>query len=149
MRFALLGDHPDGLHLAQALVDSSRHQLLAVTAGLGADRLAQLGSPRRVSDLEEILADPAVEAVIVAGSPGVREAQLRRALQSGRDGLCVHPADEKPDLAYEASMIQADTKRRLVPILPEALHPAFARLASFIDREGGRSPIGSFRLVTM
>ncbi|MFO0842569.1 MAG: hypothetical protein U0797_09270 [Gemmataceae bacterium] len=61
-------------------------------------------------------------------------------MQSERDVLCVHPADPKPDLAYEAAMIQADVKRRLVPILPEPLHPAFARLAEFLDLEG-KSPV--------
>ena len=52
---------------------------------------------RRVSDLEEVLADPAIEAVIVAGAPAVRPAQLRRALQSERHVLCVHPADDSPE----------------------------------------------------
>jgi hypothetical protein len=149
MRFALLGDHPDGLALAQAMVDSGRHQLIAVSGVLDADRLTHLGQPRRVSDVEEILADPAVEAVIVAGSMSVRELQLRRALQSERDVLCVHPADAKPDLAYEAAMIQADVKRRLAPLLPDALHPAVGRLGELIDRDGGRSPVGVFRLLTV
>src|SRR5262249_40314352 len=35
----------------------------------------------------------------------------------------------------------------LVPIVYEALHPALARLAEFVDREGGASPIGAFRLL--
>src|SRR5262245_9851923 len=191
MRFALLGDHPDGVAVAGALVDSGRHQLVAVSGGPDLDTfvrlggawgaqhseavlpgsavegvaagpslaavsagpdeeaLARLGGPRRVSDVEGVLADPAVEAVIVAGPPAARLAQLRRALQSERPVLCVHPADEKPDGAYEAAMIQADTRQALVPILPGGLHPALARLAELIDREGGRSPVGAFRLLSV
>src|SRR5262245_27849484 len=150
MRFALLGDHPDGVEMACALAESGRHRLVACTSALDEDVLRRWGGKvQRVSDIEEVLADPAVEAVIVAGPPSVREAQLRRALQSERAVLCVHPADEKPDLAYEAAMIQADTKHQLAPILPEALHPAIARLAEFLDREGPSSPIGAFRLFTM
>src|SRR5262249_23876271 len=80
-----------------------------------------------------------------AGSPANRAAQLRRALQSERDVLCVHPCSPTYDVAYEAAMIQGDTKRALVPILPEALHPAVVRLAGLArDRAG---PGGALRLV--
>ena len=62
----------------------------------------------RLGDLEEVLADPAIDAVIVAGGPSVRAAQLRRALQSERYVVCVHPADDTADLAYEAASIQSE-----------------------------------------
>ena len=81
MRFALLGNHPDGVAMACALVESGRHRLAAYTAALDESLLRRLGGEaRRVSDPEEVLADPAVEAVIVAGAPSQRPAQLRRAL---------------------------------------------------------------------
>jgi predicted dehydrogenase len=151
MRFALLGDHPDGIDTAGALVDSGRHQVVAVSAGLGDALLKRLGGPAVVGDVEEILADPAVEAVIVAGPPAVRPAQLRRALQSERHVLCVHPADEKPDLAYEAALLQQDAGRVLLPLLPEGLHPAVARLRGWVCRPGEaggvRPGVGEFRLL--
>src|SRR4051794_12537404 len=113
--------------------------------------MRRLGQPALVSDVEEVLADPAVEAVVVAGRPSVRAAQLRRALQSERHVLCVHPADEKPDAAYEAALLQTDTGCALFPILPEGLHPALARLAEFIDRppagQESASPVGAFQLL--
>jgi predicted dehydrogenase len=131
MRFALLGDHPDGLDVARALVESGRHQLTVYSGpAVGAEYLRRWDiRPQRVGDVEEILADPAVDAVIVAGGPGDRPAQLRRALQSERHVLCVHPAGPGPDIAYEAGMIQTDTRYLAVPLLPEALHPAVRRLA--------------------
>jgi predicted dehydrogenase len=155
MRFALLGEHPDGLDMVGALVDSGRHSLSACTAALSEADLRRLGEPRIIPDVEEILADPAIEAVIVAGSPTVRPAQLRRALQSERHVLCVHPADEKPDGAYEAAMLQRDTGYVLFPLLPEGRHPAIARLAEFIETTGEDSakrqskmgPVGTFRLL--
>ncbi len=148
MRFALLGDHPDGLDLAEAVAGSGRHELVACSAALGEELWRRLGEPRRVSDVEEVLADPAVEAVIVAGSPGVRPEQLRRALQSERHVLCVHPADQKPDAAYEAALLQGDTGFVLFPLLPEALHPALVRLRDFVVREDGQGgPAGQFRLL--
>ena len=131
MLFALLGDHADGLEMARALARSGRHEVIVYSGpALGAEYLQRWGlAPRRVGDLEEVLADPAVEAVIVAGSPATRPGQLRRALQSEHHVLCVCPADDSPDLAYEAAMIQADVHTLLLPILPEALHPALRRLA--------------------
>jgi predicted dehydrogenase len=150
MRFALLGDHPDGVAMARALVESGRHQLAACTAALDEAALRLLPGARRVSDPEEVLADPAVVAVIVAGAPSQRPAQLRRALQAERHVLCVHPADDSPEIAYEAAMIQRDTGCVLLPLLPEGLHPGVARLRQFVrrsEKDGEPTPTGLFRLL--
>ncbi len=151
MRFALLGDHPDGVEMAGALAQSGRHRVIAYTAPVSEDVLRRWGGEaRRVGDVEEVLADPAVEAVLVAGAGTVRPAQLRRALQSERHVLCVHPADQTPEIAYEAAMIRNDTGCVLLPLLPEATHPAFRRLADFLHRKDeAAAPIGSFRLLEM
>jgi predicted dehydrogenase len=148
MRFAILGIHPDGLEMAAALVASGRHQLLACTTPLPAGYHARLGDPKPVADLEEVLADPAIDAVIVAGSLFNRPTQLRRALQSERPVLCVHPADSSPDTGYEAAMIQQDTGRVLLPLLPDALHPGILRLAELVG-QGPAGPLGELRLVEM
>jgi predicted dehydrogenase len=144
MRFALLGDHPDGVDMACALAECGRHHLLVCTSSLSADVLRRLGGEvRSVSDVEEVLADPAIEAVIVAGQEGVRPAQLRRALQSERHVLCVHPPDQTPETAYDTGCV-------LLPLLPEATHLAIRRLAEFVRRkDGNSSPIGAFRLLAM
>lgn len=148
MRFAILGTHPDGLEMASALVESGRHQIVAYTGSpVPEAHLRRWGSPRSVGDLEEVLADPVVEAVIVAGSVANRPVQLRRALQSERHVLCVHPPDQTPDIAYEAAMIQADTHMVLFPILPETLHPAVGRLAGLLLDPNG--PAGTLRLLEM
>src|SRR5262249_309303 len=131
MRFALLGDHPDGLDMARALVERARQEL-AVSSGaaVGAEYLRRWGvRPRLIGDLEEALADPEVDAVLVAGSPADRPAQLRRALQSEYHVLCVHPAGQGPDIASQAGLTQTDPRCLALPLLPEALHPAIRRLA--------------------
>ncbi len=138
MRWALLGDHPDGLDMARALVDSGQHQLLVYSGpNIGMEYLARWGQkPRRVGDLEEALADPHIDAVVVAGGPALRPGQLRRALQSELHVLCVHPADDSPDIAYEAAMIKQDVGSVvLLPLLPQALHPGICRLAELARRE--------------
>src|SRR5436305_1635606 len=133
MRFALLGDHPDGLAMARALVFSGRHSLGAyVGPPAGTDLLHRWDlSPQLISDVEEVLADPAIDAAIIAVAPADRAALLRRVLQSERHALCVYPVDQTPDAAYEAAMIQTDTRCALLPLLPDALHPGVQRLAAW------------------
>src|SRR5439155_26048559 len=133
MRFALLGNHPDGLQMAQALVDTGHHELAAYSGPAHQWESARLKAVRTFGDMEEILADPTMDAVIVAGDSGQRPLQLRRALQSERHVLCVFPPDQSPDITYEAAMIQADTRRVLLPILPGALHPGIQRLGVLIQ----------------
>jgi predicted dehydrogenase len=149
MHFALLGNHPDGLALARALVQTGRHSLIAYSGPTkGVETLRDMGlSVKPIGDMEEVLADPAVELVIVAGRPADRGQQLRRALQSERPVLCVHPADASADLGYEAAMLQQDTKQVLLPLLPETRHPAIARLAELVRAEKG--PLGEIRLVEL
>src|SRR5579872_1767810 len=151
MRFALLGNHPDALEMACALVDSGRHQLTAFTANVPDDIRQRWGpDAKSVVDLEEVLADPAIEAVLVGGRLANRPQQLRRALQSERHVLCVHPPDDTPEIAYEAAMIQRDTGFVLLPLLPHLTHPAVARLAQLIQRsdsEPAGSPSNTLRLL--
>jgi len=149
MRFALLGNHPDGIQMARALAESGRHELIAYSGPkAGAEELAQLGLTVNPSgDLEEILADPAVELAIVAGRPSDRPMQLRRALQSERHVLCVQPADESPDVAYEAGMIQGDTQKVLLPLLADAVSPPLRRLAELLRPPEG--PLGKLRFLQL
>jgi predicted dehydrogenase len=133
MRFALLGNHLDGLAMAHALA-AAGNILVAVC-----DTPIPEASPtaRSYSDLEDLLADPAVEAVIVAGPLTMRFEQLRRTIQSERTTYCVYPCDEKLDRAYEAAWMQGETKHPLIPLLPDALHPAYSRLAEIVREWGG------------
>jgi predicted dehydrogenase len=174
MRFGLLGTHPDGVAMACALVESGRHQLVAYTSagelpehvrrrlghGLcpevaGSEAFAapehipqRLGAgPRRLHDLEEMLADPEIEAVIVAGTPANRAVQLRRAMQSERHVLCVHPPDDSPDIGYEATLLQGDTKCILLPLLTGPLHPAIVRLAQMA--RSGMRPLVELKLIEL
>jgi predicted dehydrogenase len=140
MRFALLGNHPDGLQMAAALAATGRHELTVYTSQYLESAFIDHcgGRAKQVGDLEEVLADPGVEAVIVAGTPANRPAQLRRSLQSERHVLCVYPPDRTPDISYEAAMIQADTRHALFPILPDAPHPMLHRLAELARNPAGK-----------
>jgi hypothetical protein len=125
MRFAILGDHPDGWAVARAILATGRHRLVAHD-GRRDEREVNALAPaaRRLPDVEEILADPDVEAVIVASPFADRLNHLRRVLQSERSALCVHPVDDTPDGGHEINLLQGDMHQVVLPILPEAFHPA-------------------------
>src|SRR5262245_34260742 len=146
MRFALLGSHPDGLAMAWAVSQSGRHEVAGYSGpATGADFLQERGIPvKSVGDMEEVLADPAIEAVIVAGRLADRPMQLRRALQSERHVLCAYPPDDNPNIAYEAAMIQGDTHKVLLALLPDTLHPAMSRLIDTV-----RGPLGGVRVIAI
>src|SRR5262245_51798809 len=108
MRFLLLGDHPDGVALAETLARDTSHEFAAFAGpSHTATRFAQQGfNVRTFQDTEDALALPEIDMAIVADEIEFRPAMLRRALQSEKHVLCVHPADLSPDIAYEAMMIQ-------------------------------------------
>jgi predicted dehydrogenase len=138
MLFALLGSDPDGVDMACALVQSGRHELTAFTSPAAEEDLNRVApGARRVSDPEEVLADSAVEMVIVAAEPATRPLLLRRAVQSERHVLCVYPPDDTSEIAYEAAMMQQDTGYVLLPLLSRGLHPAVGRLKEWLARGAG------------
>jgi predicted dehydrogenase len=132
MQFILIGDHRDGLSVARALLATGRYRL-AVYAGpdAGADALAGVFG-RRVAELEEALAVPGLELAVVADALPHRAAVLRRALQSDLHVLCVHPVDIDPAAAYEATMIQNDTRKVLVPMLVDRFTPGLVRVQTML-----------------
>jgi predicted dehydrogenase len=142
MDFALIGDHPDGLAMARALVATSRHRLMLYAGpGAGEEWLRRLPAAfELVDDVEEALARLEIPCVIVADDIAYRPDVLRRALQSDKHVLCVHPADLRPDIAYEAGMIQADTRKLLLPLLAERLAPGLTRLDQLV-RNGALGPL--------
>jgi hypothetical protein len=138
MRFAILSDHPDGWAVARVLTVSGRHQIYTYCGRRNPSELqADWPTVRVTTDLEELLADPAVEAVIVAGGATERLDQLRRVLQSERPALCVHPVDFKPDGAYEINMLQGDTHQVVVPILPLLVNRSVTEFGETLRARGG------------
>jgi predicted dehydrogenase len=134
MRFAIFGDHPDGWRMAEALRASGRHQVAAY-AGAELDENRRLDWPglRVTKDIEELLSDPNIEAVVVASPSPLRLDHLRRVLQSERPALCVHPVDSRPDGGYEIHMLQGDVHQVALPILPEAFAGALETLKLKLD----------------
>lgn len=137
MRFAILGDHPDGWAVARALLASGRHQLLVYQGSRTESEMRRDWPVLRVtSDVEEVLADPDIEAVIVAGKANERLDHLRRTLQSERHAFCVHAIDRKPDGAYEMNLLQGDYHRVVLPILPLTVCRAYDEFVDLVLSAG-------------
>jgi predicted dehydrogenase len=139
MRFGLIGDHPDGRKLTHALAELGRYELV-VYAGTKSvlNELRQAGHAFELApDVESLLVIPQVEMVIIADELAHRGETLRRAVQSDKHVLCVHPPDVLPDITYETAIIQQETRKLLLPMLSWRLSPAVRRLRELLkDRLG-------------
>lgn len=119
MRLALIGDHPDGPAFAAAAI-AAGHTLYAYCGDVPAAARQLNPAVKTTKDMEELLADPQVQAVIVAVPVEKRLDAARRVLQSERHAIVAHPVDVKPDGGYELNMLQGDMHQALLPLLPEA-----------------------------
>src|SRR5262245_52648724 len=118
MNVGLIGSHPHGLSLAKGLAQEG-HALVAFAGPRAVGEKLHQGHSaiQLLMEIEALLARNDIELVIVADDPEHRPAVLRRALQSDKHVLCVHPPDLRLDVAYEAVLIQKDTRKLLLPIL--------------------------------
>ncbi|MCX7701955.1 MAG: hypothetical protein N2039_13845 [Gemmataceae bacterium] len=144
MRIALIGNHPDGVALAE--VFQARGDCVVVGL-VDVNAAGRFPAATTHADIEDLLARSDVDLVIVAGPFRRRGPQLRRAMQSRMHVLCVSPAADSPDTAYEAALIQGDTKKLLLPIVPQLLDSAVAAVEDWLSRErGAADPSGRHRL---
>jgi predicted dehydrogenase len=142
MRIALIGDHSEGRQVARALV-AGGHEIAAYCGRLS--QLDDFAGIRATRDVEDILADPGVEVVIVASKIDLRAEHLRRVLQSERHALCVHPVARSPDSAYEAAMVRGDTGVVLLPLMVDALQPYLLALKELTGK--GAPKLGELRFL--
>jgi predicted dehydrogenase len=70
---------------------------------------------RAVPELDAVLVDPAVEAVVVATPPQTHHALVKRALEAGKHVLVEKPLATRLDHAYELAEIAAANDRVLMP----------------------------------
>lgn len=84
----------------------------------------------------ETLLDPDSSTAVLVGADGWhpgRADAVRGLVQAGRTLVLAHPLDLSMVWAYELEMIRQDTGARLVPFLPERLHPHVGRLRSALE----------------
>lgn len=133
MNFLILGDGPDELAWAAALAAGDAHRVGAAFPGV-----PQVAPSR---DLDDALAAPGVEAVVVGGPPETRAEWLRRVAAAGLPAVCLHPPGPDSEAYYLVSMSRDETGAVIVPDLPARLHPGVVLVREAL----GGETLGAFR----
>jgi len=107
--------------------------------------------PRETS-WENLLDSRVCDAVLVGGDgwTDARASGVRALVQAGRPLLLSHPLVLSMLWAYELDMIRGDSGARLIPFLPDRLHPFIRRLQESIEMGLARvGPPGPVETITM
>lgn len=96
---------------------------------------------RITADLDEALAAPGIDLVVVGGPIPERAEALRRAAAVGFAAICLHPPGDDSEPYYQVALSRQETGAVVIPDLPLRLHPGVVRM-----REAIRSgELGTFR----
>jgi hypothetical protein len=99
-----------------------------------------------------VLLDPQACDAVLVGADGwndTRADAVRALVQAGRPLVIAQPATLSMLWAYEIDMIRADSSARVIPLLPDRLHPYVARLRGRIEAAlAGAGPLGAIESVT-
>lgn len=120
MKFALIGDDPAALELVRAIAASPVDHL--ATASLLAATALEVKScapgVRITAGWDELLADPGIDGVVVAGAQAETLEAAKQLAAAGKSLLIVPQAMQGSTFYYELSLIRDDTGVLLFPVLP-------------------------------
>ena len=136
MNFLILGGGPIELAWARVIAESGKHRVLSVFPAF-----TELPELRASSDLDDALATPGVEAVLVGGALDLRAESLRSVASSGLPAICLHPPGPDSEAYYQVAMSRAETGSILVPDLANRLHPGVLVMREALRR----GELGMFR----
>jgi predicted dehydrogenase len=115
---AVIGYGYWGPYLARNVAESSELRLEAVcdrdTVQLALFR-KRYPDARAVSELDAVLGDPSIEAVVIATPPPTHHSLAKRALEAGKHVLVEKPLATRVDDAHELARIAAANDRVLMP----------------------------------
>jgi len=101
----------------------------------------------------EFLMDAAACDAVIVGGDGWNESRaeaVKKLVQAGRTLVLSQPLELSMLWAYELDMIRNDSGARLVPVLPDRLHPFVVRLRRDIEAAvAGGGPLGQIETVEM
>ena len=124
------------------LAEFRRSDVLHVTAiysrkeETGARLAAEFGIPRVFTDMEEMLADPAIDMVYVASPNSIHFRQARAALLAGKHVICEKPF--APTLAEADELIRLAKEKNLLlfEAITTAHHPHYAFVKENLPKLG-------------
>jgi myo-inositol 2-dehydrogenase/D-chiro-inositol 1-dehydrogenase len=138
MNVLILGNGDEELAWARWLKSHSEHRLDAAFPGFGEAALAGIA---RARDLEDALARPGIEVVIVGGPVDFRGEALRRAAAEGFAIVALHPPGHDSEAYYQVALSREETGAVIVPDLPLRLHPGVIALHQALATD----ELGTFR----
>ena len=146
MKFALFGEDPAALEVAEAVSVSTAHELALVCEVAGSP-IAQFTGLRDTVEWESLLHHPQVDAVIVARHPDLdlHAERLRKLFQAAMPMIVVHPACESI-VCYELDMIRKDTGGIVYAHCPGQAHQGFRALREIVADDA--SPLGPIQQVS-
>lgn len=130
MNFLILGDGPEELAWARALVVHEEHRLGAAYPGF-----KMMPDLPGSLDMDEALATADIDAAIVGGGPELRAEGLRRVAAVGLPAICLHPPGPNADPYYQVALSRQETGAILVPDLPARLYPGVAAIDSALRQQ--------------
>ncbi len=138
MNVLILGDGEEERAWALWLIARPEHRLDAAYPGFPDPALAGIPAAR---DLEDALARPGLDAVIVGGPIATRGESLRRAAGEGFGIIGLHPPGPDSEAYYQVALSREETGATIVPDLPLRLHPGVKALREALSA----GTLGSFR----
>lgn len=131
MNVLILGDGPDELAWAYAILEHPEHTLAGACPGF-----KSLPEVPGGNDLDTALARPGIDAVVCGGDIALRAEGLRRAASIGMRAIALHPPGPNADPYYQVALSRQENAAIVVPDIPGRLHPAMAMLAKAARERG-------------
>ncbi|WP_170397313.1 inositol 2-dehydrogenase [Ruegeria arenilitoris] len=135
LRIGLLGAGRIGRVHAQAIAAHSQSQLCAVSDAISdaAESLAtEQGATAR--DSMEIIADPSIDAVLIATPTDTHSDLIEAATLAGKAVLCEKPVDLSLERALACQAVAAETGRPVMVGFNRRFDPSFSALKSAADQ---------------
>ena len=156
LKLGLLGSDPQVAAVAAAAVRAGDAVVMACDLPAAPSSVAEgTGLPDdlpRSDSWEPLLDDRTCDAVLVGadGWSDDRAEAVRGLVQAGRTLLLGHPPALSMLWAYELDMIRSDSQARLIPFLPDRLHPFIARLKAQVEEAVAEGhPLGPLETISL
>jgi hypothetical protein len=152
MRFGLLGIDDQVCDVLAAALARGDELVLVCDLPAAEGRAADLVPPATPVVPWEALMDARACDCVLVGRDGWNETRaeaVRKLVQGGRTLVLSQPLELSMLWAYELDMIRKDSNARLVPVLPDRLHPFVARLEHVIEAALAGGPLGGIETIEM
>ncbi|MFN0052821.1 MAG: Gfo/Idh/MocA family protein [Planctomycetales bacterium] len=134
MRWALLGDSPSTLPLLRSILRRPAHELtaLALSPKMHQTLRGEFSRVHLASGWEPLLADPRIQAVIVAEGTEETLHAARQLAAAGKSLLVSPRAGLSPTFAYELALLQNDHALCLAPMFVGRGHPGWRHVRKLL-----------------